>query len=533
MGLVELKVASAHKQLDVAVSLDARDGPPGRPGHRHDQGHPPGHAGEGRGLAVGRRRGRAPADRVPDAEPDEDVLRAYGLGVDAGTNWNRLARLADPESGDPDEGGDGGASADGQRVRSKFVSSAYWAPMLVTDAKGEIAFTFTAPDNLTAFRLMAVAADVGDRFGAGELRLTVNKPLMAAPALPRFLRSGDAASVGVVIHNRTDHAGHRDGDREGDRRHARPAARRQVAVPANGPARVRFAAKASDNASASFEFAVALGAERDAVARHRCRSIARGSSTTGCSSRPGSAAAARGPARSARPPTCSAQESQLVITIDRSGVGDLAPGLRSLVEYPYGCLEQTMSRFIPLVAAKDLAKTLDDPSLAGTKANQFIRAGTAKVIRHQQGDGLFSLWPQSQTYPHLAAYALWGLTVAQQAGETIPAEVFERGHRGAVVVGEPRRHAQARRRRRDAGDGRVRDGAARQARREPQRPAVRAARRAAEVGPGVPAPRAAPREGRPRAGRRARGVDRHEHHRHRRQGVRAARASRARSTSCT
>ena len=59
--------------------------------------------------------------------------------------------------------------------------------MLVTDEHGEIAFAFTAPDNLTAFRLMAVAADTGDRFGAGELRLTVNKPLMAAPgaaALP-------------------------------------------------------------------------------------------------------------------------------------------------------------------------------------------------------------------------------------------------------------------------------------------------------------------------------------------------------------
>ena len=32
--------------------------------------------------------------------------------------------------------------------------------------------TFTAPDNLTAFRLMAVAADAGDRFGSGERRFT-------------------------------------------------------------------------------------------------------------------------------------------------------------------------------------------------------------------------------------------------------------------------------------------------------------------------------------------------------------------------
>src|SRR5205085_2154302 len=139
--------------------------------------------------------------------PMKTFYAVFGLGVDAGTNWNRVARLADPESGDPDEGGDSASSGDGQRVRSKFVASAYWAPMLVTNDQGEIAFSFIAPDNLTAFRLMAVAADIGDRFGAGETRLTVNKPLMAAPALPRFLRSGDAASVGIVIHNRTDNAG--------------------------------------------------------------------------------------------------------------------------------------------------------------------------------------------------------------------------------------------------------------------------------------------------------------------------------------
>ena len=357
--------------------------------------------------------------------PMKTFYAAYGLGVDSGTNWNRIARLADPEAGDPDEGGDAARSGDGQRVRSKFVASAFWAPMLVTDDKGEIAFSFTAPDNLTAFRLMAVAADMADQFGAGERRLTVDKPLMAQPALPRFLRGGDAASVGVVIHNRTDHGGTAVVTAKANGA-VLDGTRQTVTVPANGTARVRFAAKASENASASFEFAVALGAERDAVRvtlpidRPRVidnrllveQPLAGGQSWTGVI---GAA------------PDVLRTESTLTITIDRTGLGDLAPGLRALVEYPYGCLEQTMSRFIPLVAAKDLAKTLEDPSLTGTRANQFIRAGVQKVIRHQQGDGLFSLWPQSQTYPHLAAYALWGLTVAQQAGEDVPEDVFDRG----------------------------------------------------------------------------------------------------------
>jgi len=425
MGLVELTVSGARKQLDVAVTLD-RDHV--RPGER----------------VTGKitvRQGTAPvAAEVSLSAADEGVLQLiayqtpdpmktfyapYGLGVDAGTNWNRIARLADPEAGDPDQGGDSASSNDTQRVRSKFVASAYWAPMLTTDARGEIAFAFTAPDNLTAFRLMAVAADAGDRFGAGERRLTVAKPLMATPALPRFLRGGDAATVGVVVHNHTDRAGQATVTAQATGATLERATQ-TVALPANGEVRVRFAARAGDAAEATFAFAVAMDAERDAlrvtVPIDRPRTIDRRLIVERTMAPGETWSGALGTTADVL-----RDESALTITVDRTGVGDLAPGLRALVEYPYGCLEQTMSRFLPLVAAKDLARTLDDPSLQGTRASQFIAAGIAKVIRHQQGDGLFSLWPQSQTYPHLAAYALWGLTVAEQAGETVPRDVFDRG----------------------------------------------------------------------------------------------------------
>ena len=69
------------------------------------------------------------------------------------------------------------------------------------------------------------------------------------------------------------------------------------------------------------------------------------------------------------------------------------------------------------------------------------KAGVAKVIRHQQGDGLFSLWPQSQTYPHLTAYALWGLTVAQTNGEEVPQEVFDNGIRALQQWGNKRQRS--------------------------------------------------------------------------------------------
>lgn len=425
MGMVELAVSTKHKALDVRVSLERATVRPGEPVS---------------GKIVVTNAGKPVKAEVALSAADEGVLQliayatpdpmkafyaSHGLGVDAGTNWNRVARIADPSAGDPDSGGDSRSGLDGQRVRSKFVASAHWAPMLYTDERGEVAFKFVAPDNLTAFRLMAVAADAGDRFGSGEQRLTINKPLMAQPALPRFLRSQDAASVGVVLHNHTDVAGLAIVTAKATGA-SLLSTQERVTLPARGSARVRFAARAADVEAATFEFGVAMGAERDAVRitlpvdRPRVydtrtlvdRRLARGETWTG----------ALGLGTDVL-----RTESMLTVSVDRSGMGDLAPGLRALVEYPYGCLEQTMSRFVPLVAARDLAKTLDEPALQGAQATQFVRAGVQKVIRHQQGDGMFSLWPQSQSHPHLAAYALWGLTVAQNAGETVPAEVFERG----------------------------------------------------------------------------------------------------------
>jgi uncharacterized protein YfaS (alpha-2-macroglobulin family) len=425
MGVVELNISSEQKRLAVALHLDKDHV---RPGDKVT------------GWIDVTSGGKPVKAEVALSVADEGVLQliayqtpdpmktfyaTWGLGVDTGTNWNRVARLADPASGDPDEGGDSGGDGDGQRIRSRFLSSAYWAPALVTDDHGRATFAFTAPDNLTAFRLMAAAADAGDRFGSGELRLTVSKPLMAQPALPRFLDAGDTASIGVVIHNNTDAAGTATVTAKAIGV-ALASSSQQIQVPANGSARVRFAATASENAAATFEFTVAMNGERDGlkvtipIRRPRIfetKSLGEGRLTANQAM----------PIAFAPSSGAIAHESELVISVDRSGLGDLEPSLRYLVEYPYGCLEQTLSRFIPLVEAKDLARSLDLDSLPANKVDAFLKAGVAKVARHQQGDGHFSLWPQSKTYPQLTVYAMWGLREAKKAGIAVPADTMTRG----------------------------------------------------------------------------------------------------------
>src|SRR6185503_15614437 len=104
--------------------------------------------------------------KTPD--PLATFFAPWGLGVTTATQYERLARLPEPGEERYATGGDGAPGT----FRSRFMSTAYWNPAIETDAEGRAKVTFAAPDNLTAYRLMAVVADAGERFGSGERRVT-------------------------------------------------------------------------------------------------------------------------------------------------------------------------------------------------------------------------------------------------------------------------------------------------------------------------------------------------------------------------
>ncbi len=244
--------------------------------------------------------------------------------------------------------------------------------------------------------------------------------------LPRFLTARDAAEVGVVVRNYTGAAGTAKVTARARGAGISGATVKRVQVAAGGSARVRFHVSAADVDSARFTFAASMGGERDALRVDvpidrglipETRSLARG------------AIAANAPVTV--PATWRgdsvADASTLSITVDRTGLADLEPSLRYLIHYPYGCLEQTLSRFIPLTKVKDLADSLGMASLKGPKLRAYIRAGAAKVVRHQHADGHYSLWPSGPTYPHLTVYATYGLLEAKRAGVKVDDGAIDRG----------------------------------------------------------------------------------------------------------
>jgi len=98
-------------------------------------------------------------------------------------------------------GGGAMAGPPSTRVRTKFVPLAYWNPSVRTDASGAAAVDFTLPDDLTTWRVMALALAPDARFGNGEVTFISNKQLVTNPILPQFARPGDRFTAGVAITN--------------------------------------------------------------------------------------------------------------------------------------------------------------------------------------------------------------------------------------------------------------------------------------------------------------------------------------------
>jgi len=102
--------------------------------------------------------------------------------------------------------GAGAAAADLNLVsaRRNLNETAFFYQHLVADAQGVVRLSFTMPEALTEWRVMAFAHDRALRSGFIEAKAVTAKDLMVQPNPPRFLREGDVVEFTVKVTNSGD-----------------------------------------------------------------------------------------------------------------------------------------------------------------------------------------------------------------------------------------------------------------------------------------------------------------------------------------
>ncbi|HJL17649.1 MAG TPA: MG2 domain-containing protein, partial [Sandaracinaceae bacterium LLY-WYZ-13_1] len=425
VGYRELTVSPEQRRLQVTLSSSRDDYEPGDPAEVN--------------VRVRDHRGRPVRAEVTLWAADEGVLQltgyetpdpfapAYARHDHAVATAANATRWVQP---DPylwmDGGGDGGApAASGAALRSRFLSTAFFSRAVVTDRRGRARVRFELPDDLTRWRIMAAVADRTDRFGHAERSVTTSKPLSALPTLPRFLTQGDLADVGLVVHNHTGADGTAEVrfevDGPGVELIGEPTRTVEVADGAQTP--VRFQVAAHDTGALAVRARVRMDGAEDGFALELPihPATAWSSEQLGEGTLDGAEALWMTVPREVR-----SGQAELYVTLSRSVYASMERGIESLMEYPHGCVEQTTSRLIPMVLLEELMGDLQVAGVADGAHRQRMEDAIAHVLRHQNDDGGFGLWPSSSSEGFLTAYALWGLLTARDHGYDVRDAVVDR-----------------------------------------------------------------------------------------------------------
>jgi len=83
----------------------------------------------------------------------------------------------------------------GVQLRTDFKDYAYWQPNLITDKEGKASFQTVFPDKLTSWRTFVVGMNRKLQAGVAYANTKSFKPLVSQLALPRFLLEGDKSTI--------------------------------------------------------------------------------------------------------------------------------------------------------------------------------------------------------------------------------------------------------------------------------------------------------------------------------------------------
>lgn len=348
-------------------------------------------------------------------------------------------------------------------VRQFFADAAYWNAALLTDEDGKAELEFALPDDLTAWKVRAWAVGQGTRVGEDTQELITRKRIMVRLQAPRFFVERDEVTLSAVIHNEFSQEKTLRIVLElaGDYLQPLDETTSFITVPSRGIKRVDWRVKVRREGMATIRVSAFSDEESDALQQTfpvKVHGALRQESWSGVIRPDQTAAKIIFEVPAQRRPELSRLELRFSPTL----AGALIDALPYLVEYPYGCTEQTLNRFLPTVIVHrilrempvDLARLreqhtnlnpqevgdpltrargwqryLRNPVFDADEIETMTKEGVERLSTMQLADGGWGWFGGfgERSYPHTTAVVTHGLLVAKQHGIALVPDVLERG----------------------------------------------------------------------------------------------------------
>ncbi|MFM7739367.1 MAG: alpha-2-macroglobulin family protein, partial [Planctomycetota bacterium] len=307
-----------------------------------------GGGGVGRKMAARRGGGPETAAMVADAMPmaaapggAEEARMAQGSGVM--------------------NGGDGGEpEMAAATVRKDFADAAYWNANITTDADGTAEVTFKMPENLTDWKLRTWAMGPGTRVGEATTSVVTAKNIMVRLQAPRFFVEKDEVVLSAIVHNYLDVAKTAKVGLQlsGSCLEAIDGAEKSLEIPAGGDVRVDWRVKAVREGEAVVTMSALTDVESDAM-EMKFPVFVHGFLKTESFSGVVRRGEESGKLEFTVPAERRADQSRVEIRYSPTLAGAMVDALPYLVDYPYGCTEQTLNRFVPTVMTQNILKRMN------------------------------------------------------------------------------------------------------------------------------------------------------------------------------
>jgi alpha-2-macroglobulin len=362
---------------------------------------------------------------------------AYLTGSISSDGFNQLQRGASPNdfvtqfwAGRRNANDNREQDAPSQRpqinLRRNFDAIAIFSPSVKTNENGRASINLKLPDNLSRYRITAVAVTKSKQFGLGESNVTAKQSLQVRPSAPRFLNFGDKAELPVVLENmtsapisvsvaiRSNNADLTDGNG------------RKVTVPANDRVEVRFPVAARKAGIALFQVAATGGNFTDAAEVFLpvyTPATSETFATYGTTEANGAILQ-----KINAPKDVYADFGGLEITSSSTQLQELTDAFIYLQNYEFECTEQISSRMLSVAALRDVLMAFNAKGLPSKEAIEAkMQSDIARLQKLHHGDGGFSFWRNDDaSIPYLSVHVAHALARAKAKGYKIPDYVIIR-----------------------------------------------------------------------------------------------------------
>lgn len=350
-------------------------------------------------------------------------------------------------------------------VRQNFADTAFWTASVGTNDQGEAEVEWTMPEDLTTWKTCVWAMGKGTQVGEGFSESVTTKDVIVRLQAPRFFVQQDEVVLSANVHNYLDakKSAQVTLSLEGGCLEAMDALTKTIEIEPDGQTRVDWRVNVTQEGTAIVRASALTDEESDSMQLSfpvYVHGMLKTDSFSGV---------VRPDAESSSvtirvPKERRIAQSVLEVRYSPTLAGAMVDALPYLTDYPYGCTEQTLNRFLPTVITQNVllrmgldlkdirdkrtnlnaqeigddkdraaqwarVKSDHNPVFDMDEVKALVKAGVNRLTSMQCSDGgwgWFSGHGES-SWPHTTAYVVHGLQIARENDVALVPGVLERG----------------------------------------------------------------------------------------------------------